>query len=122
MEGQTVARCGERQSGHQGLKIGPFEQLVFFCRIAVDRQEGRKFFTQNRGPQNRGQTTFSSRRAYLLQCSTRVGDIVYSPRSHLPKSAETAENPLRATVLAEPFPGTVTQGLVLVFAKEFRRL
>jgi hypothetical protein len=45
--------------------------------------------------------------------------ILYPHRSN---SAEIAEKPLRATLLAEPFPGAVAQGGVLVIAKEFRRL
>jgi hypothetical protein len=44
------------------------------------------------------------------------GEIVDSPLSLLSNSAESAENPLRATLLAEPFPGTVAQGVVLVIA------
>ena len=48
-----------------------------------------------------------------------VVEIVDSLLSHLPNSAETAEKPLRATVLAEPLAGTVAQGGVLVIAKEF---
>jgi len=51
-----------------------------------------------------------------------VDDIVDSARSHFFNSAENPEKPLRATLLAEPFPGTVAQGLVLVFAKEFSGL
>ena len=45
--------------------------------------------------------------------------IVDSPHSPFSICAENAEKPLRATVLAEPFPGTVAQGLVLVIANEF---
>jgi len=37
-------------------------------------------------------------------------------------SAEAVEKPPRPTVLAEPFPGTVAQGLALVFAKEMNEL
>jgi hypothetical protein len=51
-----------------------------------------------------------------------VGDIVDNPHSRVFNSAETAEKPGRAGVLTEPFPGTVAQGVVLVFAKEFRRV
>jgi len=40
----------------------------------------------------------------------------------LSNSAETAEKSLWATLLAEPFPGAVAQGVVLVFTKEFSRL
>jgi hypothetical protein len=48
--------------------------------------------------------------------------IVGSLHSHLSNSAESAEKPLRETLLAEPFPGTVAQGLFLVIAKEFSGL
>jgi predicted dinucleotide-binding enzyme len=51
-----------------------------------------------------------------------AGETVITPWSRLPNSAEAAEKPLRATLLAETFPGAVAQGDVLVFAKEFRRL
>ncbi len=48
-----------------------------------------------------------------------VGDrtaygIVGSPWSQLSNPAEIAEKPFRATLLAEPFPWTVTQGVILL--------
>jgi hypothetical protein len=49
-------------------------------------------------------------------------DIVVSPCSHPSNPAENAEKPLRATVLAEPFPGAVAQRDVLGFAKGFSGL
>jgi hypothetical protein len=57
----------------------------------------------------------------FVHASNAVGDTV--DPSHEPRSncAETAEKPLRATVLAEPFPGTADQG-GLVFAKDFSGL
>jgi hypothetical protein len=58
----------------------------------------------------------------IHSCESSAIEIVDSPHSHLPNSAETAEKPPQATLLAEPFPGTVAQGVVLVFSKEFRRL
>jgi len=54
--------------------------------------------------------------------SLAVGDIVGSPYSHRPDFTKSAEKPPRATVLAEPFSGTVTQGVVLVFAREMNEL
>jgi hypothetical protein len=45
-----------------------------------------------------------------------VVGFVDSLYSHICNSAENAEKPLRETLLAEPFPGTVAQGLVLVFS------
>jgi hypothetical protein len=51
-----------------------------------------------------------------------VGEIVDSSRSHLSISAENAEKPTRAKVLAEPSPGTVAQGVVLVIANDVSRL
>ena len=51
-----------------------------------------------------------------------VCEIVDSPDSHLSNSAKKAENPRRAAVLPEAFPGSVGQGVVLVLAKEFRGL
>ena len=48
-----------------------------------------------------------------LSCRTVVGEIVYSPRSHLPNPAESVEKPRRATVLAElpaRFVGTPSHG------------
>jgi hypothetical protein len=41
-----------------------------------------------------------------------VVKIVDSLPFHLPNSAESAEKPLPATLLAEPFPGTSAQGIV----------
>jgi hypothetical protein len=51
-----------------------------------------------------------------------VGEIVGSPRSHLSNSTEIEEKPQRAILLAEPFPGTVAKGVVLVFAREMNEL
>ena len=51
-----------------------------------------------------------------------VVEIVDSLLSHLPNSAETAEKPLRATVLAEPLAGTVAQRFILVFPREINEL
>jgi hypothetical protein len=51
-----------------------------------------------------------------------VGEIVSSPRSRRSNSAQIAEKPLRATLLAEPFPGAVAQGVVLVFTQEMKAL
>jgi len=45
-----------------------------------------------------------------------VGEIVATPGSHLSNSAGIADKPLQAILLAEPFPGTVDQGAVLVFS------
>jgi hypothetical protein len=54
--------------------------------------------------------------------SKAVGEIVDSFQPHLSNSAESAEKSLRATLLAQPFPGTVAQEVVLVFLKDVRRL
>ncbi len=43
-----------------------------------------------------------------------------TPRSYI--SLTNVKNPIRAAVLAEPLPGTVAQGVVLVFPKKFKRL
>jgi len=43
-----------------------------------------------------------------------VGGIVGSPRAHFFNSTEYVRKPLRPTLLAEPFPGAVGQGFVLV--------
>jgi len=51
-----------------------------------------------------------------------VGEITDSPRSCLSNSAINQEKPFRSPVLAEPFPGTVAQGGILVLAKEFSGL
>jgi len=52
----------------------------------------------------------------------RAREIVGSPRSHFSNAAENAEKPIRVAVLAEPFPRTVDQGVVLVFAIQFSEL
>ena len=57
-----------------------------------------------------------------LASRSGIAEIVDGLRSHPSNSAESEEKPLRAALLAEPFPGTVAQGLVLVFAKEFSGL
>jgi hypothetical protein len=51
-----------------------------------------------------------------------VVEIVDSLRSHLSNSAETVKKSNRAKLLAEPFPGPVAQGVVLVIAREFSGL
>jgi hypothetical protein len=51
-----------------------------------------------------------------------VGEFVDGPRSRLSNLAESEEMPHRSTLLAEPFPGAVAQGGVLMFAKEFSGL
>jgi hypothetical protein len=51
-----------------------------------------------------------------------VGDFVDRAHPRFCNSAQSAEKPRRATLLAEPFPGAVAQGGVLVFLKDFRRL
>jgi hypothetical protein len=51
-----------------------------------------------------------------------VGDIVDSRHCDLPNSAENAEKLLRATLLAEPFPGTVAQGVSLPKMQEMKAL
>lgn len=51
---------------------------------------------------------------------TRAGEIVDSLHSHPSISADSAEKPCRATVLADTFPETVAQGFVPVVAKAFR--
>lgn len=48
------------------------------------------------------------------QCLVRVEENVDSPCLHFSNSAENAEEPFRASVLAEPCPGTVAQGVALV--------
>ena len=53
---------------------------------------------------------------------TTVGETVAAQSSRLANFAESAEKTPRATVLAEPFPGAVAQGVVPVFAKEFSGL
>jgi hypothetical protein len=55
----------------------------------------------------------------LLTRDQIVIEIIDGAGSRIANSAEIAGKPLRATLLAEPFPGTVAQGVVLVFAKEF---
>ena len=51
----------------------------------------------------------------LVRCELEsIGDIVDSHYPSLSNCVEFAEKPHRATVLAEPFSGTVTQGVVLV--------
>ena len=51
-----------------------------------------------------------------------VREIVDGPCSNFSNSAENREKTFLATLLAEPFPGTVAQGLILVFAKKFSGL
>ena len=50
-----------------------------------------------------------------------VNDGVGSPRSELANSLENAERTSLAEVLAEAFPWTMAERVVLGFAKEFRR-
>jgi hypothetical protein len=54
--------------------------------------------------------TLNSRSA----CSSVVGENVNRPLSRLSNAAKSAEKPHRATLPAEPFPGTVVQGGVLL--------
>ena len=56
------------------------------------------------------------------RCDLAVGDIVGSPYSHLSDSAESAEKSLRATLLAEPFPGAVAQAVSLPNLREMKAL
>lgn len=44
-----------------------------------------------------------------------VGTIDDHQHLHLSKTADSAQQPLPVTLLAEPFPGTMAQGVVLVF-------
>ena len=46
--------------------------------------------------------------------SITVGEIVDSPLSHFSNPAEFAEKTHRARLQAGPFPGTVTQGAILL--------
>ena len=51
-----------------------------------------------------------------------VGGNVGSPRAHSFNSAEFVRKPLRATLLAEPFPGELAQGDNLPKAGEMKAL
>jgi len=48
----------------------------------------------------------------VLGIAEAVADIADNPVSAVPNSAENEEKPFRATLLAEPFPGTMAQGYV----------
>jgi len=61
------------------------------------------------------------RGALTMYCRA-VGETVARPSSHFPNSSESAEKPLWATLLAEPFPGAVAQGGVLVFSVRFQTI
>ena len=50
----------------------------------------------------------------LFSAFTAVGKIVDGLLPHLANSVESFDKPLRAALLAEPFPGTVAQGVILV--------
>ena len=56
-----------------------------------------------------------------LPWSTAI-EFIGSSHYELLNSAESPEKRRRATLLAEPFPGTVAQGVILVIPKDFRRL
>ena len=58
----------------------------------------------------------------FVQASNAVGDSVDPSHKPCSNPAETAAKTLRAKLLAEPFPGTVAQGVVLVFGKEMNEL
>jgi hypothetical protein len=58
----------------------------------------------------------------FVHASNAVGDTVDPSHEPCSNCAESAEKTLRATVLAEPFPGAVAPGCVLVFAKEFSEI
>ena len=49
----------------------------------------------------------------MHSCESSAIEIVDSLHPHLPNRAESAEKPLQATLLAEPFPGAVAQGVSL---------
>ena len=46
-------------------------------------------------------------------------ETVADPYAQSPEPAQNAKKPLWATVLAEPFSGTVAQGVCLLLAKDF---
>ena len=51
-----------------------------------------------------------------------VGETVDGTAFPFANSAESAEKPLRATLLAEPFPGTVAQGVSLPKMREMNEI
>ena len=58
----------------------------------------------------------------IINARESVDEIVGSSLCRLSNSAENVEKPLRATLLAEPVPGAVAQGIILVIANQFSGL